>query len=127
MIIRTFRRGVTAGGEAPREQPDRPQFCPRCGKVGHIASVCPSLVVCSRCHKEGHVARVCLTKMPWEFISPFYGLSTYGQGFHVIESTNNEEGIKDMSTTALVTVTSRQANARQIENEFKLKAGPNSS
>ena len=27
-----------------------------------------------------------------------------------------------MSTTALVTVTSRQANARQIENEFKIVA-----
>jgi hypothetical protein len=64
--------------------------------------------------------------MPWEFISPFCGLSAYGQGFHVIESASNE-GIKDMSTTALVTVTARQATARQIENEFKLKAGPNSS
>ena len=36
----------------------------RCGKVGHIANVCPSPVVCSRCHMEGQVARVCLTKMP---------------------------------------------------------------
>jgi hypothetical protein len=65
--------------------------------------------------------------MPWEFISPFCGLSAYGQGFHFIKSTSNEEGIKDMSTTALVTVTSGQATARQNENEFKMKAGPNSS
>jgi hypothetical protein len=65
--------------------------------------------------------------MPWEFISPFYGLSAYGQGFHVIESTSTKEGIKDMSTTALVIVTSSQATARQIENEFKIKAGLNSS
>jgi hypothetical protein len=65
--------------------------------------------------------------MPWEFISPFCGLSAYGQGFHVTESVSNEEGIKDMSTTALVTVTAGQASARKIENEFKLKAGPNSS
>jgi hypothetical protein len=54
--------------------------------------------------------------MPWEFISPFCGLSAYGQGFHVIENTSNEEGIKDMSTTTLVTITSGQATARQIEN-----------
>jgi hypothetical protein len=72
--------------EAPSEQNDRPLICPKCGKVGHVANACPSPVVCSRCHKEGHVARVCLTKMPWEFISPFCGLSAYGQGFHVIES-----------------------------------------
>lgn len=72
------------------------------------------------------MARVCSTKMPWEFISPFCGLSAYGQGFHVIESTNADEGIKDMSTTALITITAGQANARDIENEFRLKAGPNS-
>lgn len=95
--------------------------------MGHIASVCPSPVMCSRCHKEGHVARVCLTKMPWEFISPFYGLSAYGQGFHFIESSSNEEGLKDMSNVALVTVTSGQATARQIEGEFKLKARPSST
>jgi hypothetical protein len=32
-----------------------------------------------------------------------------------------------MSTTALVTITSSQTIARQIENEFRLKARPNSS
>lgn len=58
------RDGDNSGHDATRDNQDRPQFCPRCGKVGHIANVCPSPVVCSRCHKEGHVARVCLTKMP---------------------------------------------------------------
>ena len=35
--------------------------------------------------------------------------------------------IKDMSTTALITITAGQANARDMENEFKLKAGPTST
>jgi hypothetical protein len=118
---------VVERGGVPREQPERQQFCYRCGKVGHLPNVCPSPIVCSRCNKEGHVARVCMNKMPWEFISPFCGLSAYGQGFHFIESANTDEGIKDMSTTALITVTVGQANARQIENEFRLKAGPNST
>jgi len=113
--------------EGLNEQNDRTQFCPRCGKVGHIASVCPNLVICTRCHLEGHVVRVCLTKMPWEFISLFCGFSAYGQGFHVIESASTEEGIKDMFNVASVTVTSGQADARQIEREFKMKAGPNST
>jgi hypothetical protein len=60
-----------------------------------------------------------------EFISPFCGFSAYGQGFHVIESANTEEGIKDMSNVASMTVTSGQADARKIEREFKMKAGPN--
>jgi hypothetical protein len=47
--------------------------------------------------------------MPWQLISPFCGFSAYGQGFHVIESTSSDEGIRD------------------IESEFKLKVGPNSS
>jgi hypothetical protein len=62
--------------------------------------------------------------MPWEFISPFHGLSAYGQGFHVIESTVADEGIKDMANVALIIVTSGQATARDIENEFRMKAGP---
>jgi hypothetical protein len=32
-----------------------------------------------------------------------------------------------MSTTAMVTIISGQANARDIKNEFRLKASPNSS
>jgi hypothetical protein len=62
--------------------------------------------------------------MPWEFISPFCGLSTYGQGFHVIESTVSDDGIKDMSSAALITITVREASATQIDNVFKVKSGP---
>jgi hypothetical protein len=112
---------------APAEQQNNPPICHRCGKVGHLANSCPNPIFCPRCHKEGHVARVCYTKMPWEFISPFCGLSAYGQGFHVIESVTADEGIKDTATTALTTVTAGQATARDIENEFRLKARPNSS
>ncbi|CAD6335511.1 unnamed protein product [Miscanthus lutarioriparius] len=93
------QEGENGDQVAPVEQHNRLQICHRCGMVGHPANSCPNPVVCSRCHKEGHVARVCVTKMPWEFISPFCGLSAYGQGFHLIE------GIKDMSTTALITIT----------------------
>lgn len=57
--------------------------------------------------------RVCMTKMLWVFISPFCGLSTYGQGFHLIESTVSNEGIKDMSNTTLITITAGEASARQ--------------
>jgi len=42
----------------------------------------------------------------------------------VIESANTKEGAKDMSTTALITV--KQMLDKLIENEFKMKAGPNS-
>lgn len=65
--------------------------------------------------------------MPWEFISHFYGLSAYGQGFHVIESVSSDQEIKDMSNTTLITITTREVSARQIENEFKIKAGANST
>lgn len=68
-----------------------------------------------------------MTKMPWEFISPFYGFSRYGQGFHGIESDVTNEGIKDISNTALINITAGEVSARQIEIEFKENAWPNSS
>jgi hypothetical protein len=52
-----------------------------------------------------------MTNMPWEFISPLCGLSTYGQGFHVIESIVSDDGIKDMSNAAMITITVREASA----------------
>jgi hypothetical protein len=57
----------------------------------------------------------------------FFGLSAYGQGFHFIKSAETEEGIKDMANIALITITEGVANAKQIEAEFKLKAGPEST
>jgi hypothetical protein len=49
------------------------------------------------------------------------------QGFHFIKSSSNDDGIKDMSNTALITITEGVATAKQVENEFKLKAGPAST
>lgn len=80
-----------------------------------------------RCDKEGHVARVCAEKMTWDFIALFFGFSAYGQGFHFIKSSAAKEGIKDMSNTALITVTIRTTIAKKIENEFKIIAGPEST
>lgn len=52
---------------------------------------------------------------------PSGGLAAYGLGFHVIESTSTDQGIKDMSNTALITITSGVVSAIQLENEFKVK------
>ena len=65
--------------------------------------------------------------MAWEYISHFFGFSTYGQGFHFIKSFVSDFGIKDMSNTSLRTITVRVATAKQVQNEFKLKASPTSS
>lgn len=106
---------------------DAPRVCTRCGGPGHEPEACLNPIRCERCNKEGHVARVCTEKMPWEFSAPFFGLSAYGQGFHFIKSTTSDDGIKDMSNIALITITQGVVSAKQIESEFRLKAGPEST
>jgi hypothetical protein len=101
-----------------------PGVCTRCGKPGHAPEACHNPIICERCNQEGHVARVCMEKMPWDFNVPFFGIYAYGQGFHFIKSAVTEEGIKDMSNIALITITEGVATAKQIEAEFRLKAGP---
>lgn len=53
---------------------------------------------------------------------PFFGFSAYGQGFHFIESSALDQGIKDMSNIAVIIITAGEAYVRQIENEFKIVA-----
>lgn len=45
----------------------------------------------------------------------------------MIESAMSDEGIKDMSNTTLITITTCDASAKPIKNEFKVKAGPTST
>ena len=65
--------------------------------------------------------------MPWECIAPFCGFTAPGQGFHYIHSDNVDEGTKEMANCALIKITKGEVSARQLENEFKAQAGPNST
>lgn len=67
--------------------------------------------------------------MSWEYIAvaPFCGFSAYGQRFHFTESSAMTKESGDMSNNALITIISGDATARQIENEFKATAGPQST
>ncbi|CAN6381079.1 unnamed protein product [Urochloa humidicola] len=102
-------------------------LCEKCGKTGHKTEDCFRPIVCGRCKKEGHVARVCVEIKPWECIAPFCGFAAPGQGIHVIQDDNLGDNQRDMSNWALITVIEGTASSRQIENEFKAQAGPNSN
>ncbi|CAO2203360.1 unnamed protein product [Urochloa humidicola] len=101
--------------------------CEKCGKYGHKTEECFRPMICARCNKEGHVPRVCTEVMPWEHVAPFCGFAAPGQGFHIIQDDSRGGNCNDKTNLALITVTEGVANARQIENEFKAKAGPNST
>ena len=71
--------------------------------------------------RRGHVPTVCM--MPWEFISPFCGLSTCGPGFHVIVSTLC---LMMVSKTCL-TLLWLPSLSGGLGNVFKVKSGPTST
>lgn len=111
----------------PQEHNPQPASCTKCGMAGHNPQNCPSPVVCERCKREGHTDRVCTEKKSWECVAPYCGLAAPGQGFFFIEIEKSDLGIKDMSNFALITILSGDVTARQIENEFKMKARPQST
>lgn len=111
----------------PLEKGKQKALCDRCGRLGHGPQSCADPIICERCGKKGHVARVCNEKKLWDHLAPFCGLAAPGQGFFFIESDKNDQRIKDMSNTALVTIIAGEVSARQVENEFRMKAGPQST
>ena len=101
--------------------------CEKCGRFGHKSEDCFKPVICPRCKQEGHLARVCTEVMPWEFVAPYYGIAAQGQGFHLIQGSSGEDKLKDMDSCAMITITSGSVSAKQLENEFKSHAGPQST
>ena len=72
------------------------------------------------------MARVCEEGLPWECLAPFVGLASSSQGFHVIQNEGVEEINREMANCALIKITKGSVTARQLENEFKAQAGPQS-
>ena len=73
------------------------------------------------------MARVCEEVLPWECLAPFVGLVSSSQGFHVIQNEGVEETNREMANCALIKITKGSVTARQLENEFKAQAGPQST
>ncbi|TVU15095.1 hypothetical protein EJB05_38597, partial [Eragrostis curvula] len=82
---------------------------------------------CNRCAKKGHTERNCPERKPWEYIAPLVGFAVPGQGFFFIEDIPSEQGVKDMASCAVIQVLEGELTPRQIENEFKILAGPSSN
>jgi len=101
--------------------------CNRCGRFGHIPEMCLKPVMCNRCSKEGHLQRVCSEIMPWEYIAPFCGFAAHGQGFRIIQEDDSGDREKDMANCALITILKGPVTARQLEEEFRAQAGPQST
>ncbi|CAO2143048.1 unnamed protein product, partial [Urochloa humidicola] len=124
-----LRKENLGGQERDKKMADFKQAsgCGKCGRFGHRTEDYFKPIICSRCKKEGHVPRVCTEIMPWECIAPLCGVAAQGQSFHVILDDEVSESAKDMSNWAMITVKEGIATAKQIENEFKAQAGPNSN
>jgi hypothetical protein len=48
-------------------------------------------------------------------------------GFHIIQDEDSEDGVRDSSNFALITIKEGVVSARQVEEEFKAQAGPSST
>uniref|UniRef100_A0A0A8YVY0 Uncharacterized protein n=1 Tax=Arundo donax TaxID=35708 RepID=A0A0A8YVY0_ARUDO len=84
-------------------------------------------MICYKCRKEGHADWNRNVKKPWEYIAPFCGFASAGQGFYYIEDVPCEQGYKDMASCAVIQIKEGEVSARQPETEFRTLAGVEST
>ena len=88
----------------------------RCGKLGHRLMFVLALSNVKDVERKAMWPELALRNYLGSLFLHFFRLPIYGQGFHFIKSSSSEEGIKDMSNIALITITKGVVNAKQVEN-----------
>ncbi|CAO2150011.1 unnamed protein product [Urochloa humidicola] len=93
--------------------------CSFCGLKNHSTEECKKKNACELCGLNSHGAFECRREPLWNFGPELCAAQVPDQSFFFIEEQIDHRALKEKSSTAIITVTNGEINARQIEQEFR--------
>ncbi|XP_044361585.1 uncharacterized protein [Triticum aestivum] len=91
-----------------------PNACLICKSPEHISARCPQ-AFCERCGKLGHLASVCVEFLPWDCIAPMCAFSAKGQGFYYIHDSCTARQMKERETSVVITIVEGHTSTKDME------------
>ncbi|KAE8767024.1 hypothetical protein D1007_61675 [Hordeum vulgare] len=88
--------------------------CPICKSREHAPAFCAQ-AFCERCGRLGHLASVCCEFLPWSCDVSMCAFQTRGQGFYYIHDSCSANLMKERSNNIVVSIVEGETSTRQME------------
>ncbi|KAE8773366.1 hypothetical protein D1007_54373 [Hordeum vulgare] len=88
--------------------------CPICKSREHTHAFCAQ-AFCERCGRLGHLASVCCEFLPWSCAASMCAFQTRGQGFYYIHDSCSANLMKERSNNIVVSIVEGETSTRQME------------
>ncbi|KAE8795015.1 hypothetical protein D1007_30214 [Hordeum vulgare] len=88
--------------------------CPICKSREHAPAFCAQ-AFCERCGRLGHLASVCCEFLPWSCAASMCAFQTRGQGFYYIHDSCSANLMKERSNNIVVSIVEGETSTRQME------------
>ncbi|KAE8801339.1 hypothetical protein D1007_23036 [Hordeum vulgare] len=88
--------------------------CPICKSREHAPAFCAQ-AFCERCGRLGHLASVCCEFLPWSCAASMCAFQTRGQGFYYIHDSCSVNLMKERSNNIVVSIVEGETSTRQMD------------
>ncbi|WVZ71628.1 hypothetical protein U9M48_020195 [Paspalum notatum var. saurae] len=103
-----------------KQNPNSSHGCKLCGLKNHMSENCNcSRMHCEMCGLNNHRSVECKREPLWNCAPELCAAKVAGQSFFYIEESIDSRASKEKASTAVISVVSGSATAKQIETEFK--------
>ncbi|KAJ1283270.1 hypothetical protein BS78_03G115800 [Paspalum vaginatum] len=102
-----------------KQNPNSSYGCKLCGLKNHTSENCNRRMHCEMCGLNNHRWSECKREPLWNCAPELCAAQVTDQSFFYIEENIDSRASKERASTAVISVVSGSATAKQIENEFR--------
>uniref|UniRef100_A0A0A9H1J6 Uncharacterized protein n=1 Tax=Arundo donax TaxID=35708 RepID=A0A0A9H1J6_ARUDO len=110
---------TSSAGQIHKQPNPRSYGCNICGLKNHATTDCNRRNVCENCGLNNHRTIDCVREPLWNYGPEFCAVQVEDQSFVFIDECIYAKTYREMASTAVISVVSGVASAKNIEQEFR--------